>query len=82
MSKTNLPGFLAEASLVSTLGTYRINTNFDRLESEGVIPQFRFQFPGDPDVGAYLRCKSNGGGELVCRFFGGLPPFTIGGLLI
>lgn len=34
------------------------------------------------DVGAYLRCRANGGGELICRFFGGLPPFTIGGLLI
>jgi hypothetical protein len=29
-----------------------------------------------------LRCKANGGGELVCRFFAGLPPWTIGGVLV
>jgi hypothetical protein len=38
-------------------------------------------FQSDPDLGAYWRCRANGGSDLICRFFGGLPPFTIGGLL-
>ena len=42
-----------------------------------IMPQ-RIGFGGDPDIGEYLRCKANGGGELVCRFFAGLPPWTIG----
>jgi chemotaxis response regulator CheB len=45
-----------------------------------VRPQMR-RAMGDIDWGSYLRCKAAGGPELICRFFGGLPPFTIGGLL-
>ena len=79
----NIPQFNAEASLAPTMGIYRGKAALAGTSSEGsggVIPQLRFQ--SDPDVGAYLRCRANGGGELICRFFGGLPPFTIGGLLI
>jgi hypothetical protein len=79
----NMPGFDAESSLGPTIGIYGGKTVFGRFLSEGsggVMPQLRFQ--PDPDVGAYWRCRANGGDDLICRFFSGLPPFTIGGLLI
>ncbi len=79
----NMPGFDAALSLGPTIGIYRRKAVFASFPSEGsggVMPQLRFQ--SDPDVGAYWRCRANGGGDLICRFFGGLPPFTIGGLLI
>ncbi len=78
----NMPGFDAESSLGPTMGIYRRKAVFGRFPSAGsggVIPQLRFQ--SDPDLGAYWRCRANGGGDLICRFFGGLPPFAIGGLL-
>jgi uncharacterized protein (DUF736 family) len=80
----NIPGFHAESALGATMSTYRGKAVFGSYPSEGsggVMPQFRFQSQSDPDLGAYWRCKANGGGDLICRFFGGLPPFTIGGLL-
>lgn len=79
----NLPEFNAEASLGPTLGADRgiIASSSIPSQGVGVIPQFRFQAQSDPDIGSYLRCRASGGGDLVCRFFGGLPPFTIGGLL-
>ncbi len=79
----NMPGFDAALSLGPSIATYRAKAAFDRVPSgasAGVTPQLRFQ--SDPDLGAYWRCRLNGGSELVCRFFGGLPPFTIGGVLI
>ena len=82
VNEMNTPGFNAELSLGPSMGIYRGNAAFGGFPSEGrgkVMPQLRFQ--SDPDVGAYLRCRSNGGSDLICRFFGGLPPFTIGGLL-
>jgi hypothetical protein len=82
MNPINMPAFTAEASLGPTMGMYRGSAVFGRLPSQsgrGVISQLRFG--GDPDLGEYWRCKANGGGDLVCRFFAGLPPFTIGGLL-
>jgi hypothetical protein len=84
MNNMNMPGFNAEASLGPTMGIYLGKAVFGRFpsESSGVTPQFRFQFQSDPDLGAYWRCRANGGSDLICRFFGGLPPFTIGGLLI
>lgn len=81
----NMPGFDAELSLGPGMGRYRGNAVLGRLPSEGsgpITPQFRFSATSDPDLGAYLRCIANGGSEIVCRFFGGLPPFTIGGRLI
>jgi hypothetical protein len=78
----SLPNFTAELSLGPTVGTYRGKAVFGKFPSEGsggVIPQLRFQ--AGPDIGAYLRCRANGGSDLICRFFGGLPPFTIGGFL-
>ncbi len=80
----NMPGFNADLSLCPTVGIYRGKAVLGRISLEGsggIMPQFRFQFGSDPDVGAYLRCRANGGSDLICRFFGGLPPFTIGGLL-
>jgi hypothetical protein len=80
----NIPGFDAELSLGPTMGGNRGNVASSNFPSEGgrrVVPQFRFQAQSDPDLGSYLRCRASGGGDLVCRFFGGLPPFTIGGLL-
>jgi hypothetical protein len=79
----NMPGFTAESSLGRTMDMYRgriVSGGFPSEGSGGVMPQIRFQ--SDPDVGAYWRCRANGGGDLICRFLGGLPPFTIGGLLI
>jgi len=78
-----MPGFNAELSLRPTMDIYRRKAVFGRFPSEGsggVMPQLGIS--SDPDVGAYLRCRANGGDDLICRFFGGLPPFTIGGLLI
>jgi hypothetical protein len=83
MNRMNMPAFTADASLGPTMGRYRGKAVFGRFPSEGsgeAIPQFRIQ--SDPDVGAYLRCRANGGSDLICRFFGGLPPFTIGGRLL
>lgn len=80
----NMPGFNAESSLGPRLEKYRVNVVSRSFSSEAggrVKPQFRFPATSDPDLGAYLRCRANGGSDLVCRFFGGLPPFTIGGLL-
>ena len=82
VNEMNTPGFDAELSLGPTMGIYRGKAAFGGFPSEGrgkVMPQLRFQ--SDPDVGAYLRCRANGGSDLICRFFGGRPPFTIGGLL-
>ena len=78
----NMPGFGAESSLGPTRGQYQRMPVVGRCPSKGigaVMPQLRFQ--SDPDVGSYWRCRLNGGDDLICRFFGGLPPFTIGGLL-
>ncbi|MEO6561931.1 MAG: hypothetical protein ABIN99_02640 [Nitrosospira sp.] len=78
----SLPNFTAELSLGPTVGLYRGKAVFGKFPAEGsggVMPQLRFQ--ADPDIGDYLRCRANGGSDLICRFFGGLPPFTIGGLL-
>jgi len=78
----SMPGFNAAASLGPTAGTYRRRVVFAPFPSQGsagVIAQLGFG--GDPDLGEYLRCRANGGGELICRFFAGLPPFTIGGRL-
>ena len=78
-----MPGFDAALSLGPSISTYRAKVAFGRFPSgasASVTPQLRFQ--SDPDLGAYWRCRLNGGSELVCRFFGGLPPFTIGGVLI
>lgn len=80
----NMPGFSAESSLGPTKKRYRVNAVQETFSSDGsgsITPQFRFPATSDPDFGAYLRCIANGGSELVCRFFGGLPPFTIGGIL-
>jgi hypothetical protein len=78
----NMPGFTAERSLDRTINIYRrtgIVANFPSKGSKRVMPQLRFQ--PDPDVGEYWRYRANGGSDLICRFFAGLPPFTIGGLL-
>ena len=77
--KLNIPGFNGEVSLGPTVGVYhgRVTSG----AGQTVIPQLGSQLMSGVDVGAYLRCRANGGGDLVCRFFGGLPPFTIGGLL-
>ena len=82
MNTMNMPGFDAESSLGASMGIYCGKDFSGGFPSEGggVMPQLRFQ--SDPDWGDYLRCRANGGGDLICRFFGGLPPFTIGGLLI
>lgn len=80
-----IPGFNAESSLGRTMGLYRGKAGLVRFSSDGsggIMPQFRFQAQLDPDLGAYWRCRANGGSDLICRFFGGLPPFTIGGRLI
>jgi hypothetical protein len=81
----NMPGFSAESSLGPTQGRYRVRAVPETFSSDGnglIAPQFRLSATSDPDWGAYLRCIANGGNELVCRFFGGLPPFTIGGRLM
>lgn len=78
----NMPGFDAEASLGPTMGGYRstVSGSFPSEGHEQIMPQFAIH--SDRDLGAYWRCRLNGGPELVCRFFGGLPPFTIGRLLL
>jgi hypothetical protein len=75
-----MPGFTAELSLGSTASSYRGKIPSDARNRGQVMPQFRLGSVGGIDIGAYLRCKANGGSELICRFFAGLPPFTIGGL--
>jgi hypothetical protein len=79
--KPKVPGFGAEASLGPSMSRYRATMVFGGLEGGGALPQLGLGSVSGVDLGAYLRCRANGGGELVCRFFGGLPPFTIGGLL-
>lgn len=75
-----MPGFTAELSLASTASPYQGRLSSGSLGSDHVMPQFRLGSVGGVDIGAYLRCRANGGSELVCRFFAGLPPFTISGL--
>lgn len=80
-----MPGFDAESSLGPTMGFYQGKAALGRFSSDGsggIMPQFRFQAQSDPDLDAYWRCRANGGSDLICRFFSGLPPFTIGGRLI
>lgn len=82
MNTMSMPGFDAESSLTPTIGTYcgkLASGNTPARVSRGITPQLGFGM--DPDLGSYLRCRANGGSDLICRFFGGLPPFTIGGLL-
>lgn len=79
--KLNLPGFGAEASLGPAQSGYRGRTVFAGLGGAGLMPQLGFGPVSGGDIGDYLRCRANGGGDLACRFFAGLPPFTIGGLL-
>jgi len=50
-------------------------------KGSGVLPQLRIGVFTEEAV-CYSRCRSNGGGDLICRFFCGLRPFTIGGLLV
>jgi hypothetical protein len=79
-----MPGFGAEASLGSGARAYRHNSTSGGPSAQidrAVVPQLQFRITSDPDIGSYLRCRANGGSDLICRFFGGLPPFTIGGLL-
>ena len=75
-----LPGFTAEASLNKNdvAHVYRGQPVFGETRVE-IVPQLGIS--SDPDLGSYWRCRLNGGSDLICRFFGGLPPFTIGGLL-
>jgi hypothetical protein len=78
-----MPGFTAASSLGRTIDRYQGAAGAGGRRSprtQRVTPQ-QFRIQSDPDLGAYLRCRANGGSDLVCRFFGGLPPFTIGGLL-
>jgi hypothetical protein len=75
----NIPGFTAELSLSATVRIYWREPNFSNYPGGRTIPQLRVQ--SGVDLGSYLRCLANGGDDLTCRFFGGLPPFTIGGLL-
>lgn len=77
----NIPGFTAEESLAPTIGTYHrqaVFTGFPSVDSAGVVPQLLLTSP----LLDYWRCRANGGGDLVCRFFAGLAPFTIGGILV
>lgn len=75
----NIPGYTAELSLKPTVGIYRRVPGFSNYPGGRTTPQFRIQ--SGVDLGSYLRCLANGGDDLTCRFFGGLPPFTIGGSL-
>lgn len=77
-----MPGFTAELSVGSTAGSYQGKLSSDRWGRAHVMPQFRLGSVGGIDIGAYLRCRANGGSELICRFFAGLPPFTIGGRMM
>ncbi len=82
MKPLRLPGFTAEASLFPT-ARRQSTSSFGRSIAGGssVVQQFGTRSMSGVDLGGYLRCRANGGDDLVCRFFGGLPPFTIGGLL-
>ena len=77
----NIAGFTAEQSLRPTIDNYGASAVRGSRSKDGksLMPQARIG--SDPDLGAYLRCRANGGSELICRFFGGLPPFTIGRIL-
>jgi hypothetical protein len=84
MKTARLPGFTAEASLGREVGWRAAKPSFIRpaAQPSSVIAQLGTQAMSGVDLGAYLRCRANGGSDLVCRFFGGLPPFTIGGLFV
>jgi len=78
----NIPGFTAESSLAPTTGIYHgqaVFTGFPSGDSVGVVPQL---LGLNSPLLDYWRCRANGGGDLVCRFFAGLAPFTIGGVLV
>jgi len=77
--KNTLPGFTADASLYTSRRQFAAGGG-TRAARGQVVPQLT-GFGGDPDIGEYIRCRQNGGGDLVCRFFAGLPPWTIGGVL-
>jgi len=80
--RVNLPGFSAEASLGLTRSRWRATVAGSALKGgAGLIPQLGLGSASGGNVGEYVRCRANGGGDLVCRFFAGLPPFTIGRFL-
>ena len=60
----NLPGFDAERSLGLTTSTYQepVSTDFRRKPAR-VVSQFGIS--SDPDLGSYLRCRANGGSDLI-----------------
>jgi hypothetical protein len=77
--KMNMPGFSAESSLGPGVCIYQRNAAFGSSSTEGggqLVPQLGFG--GDPDYGEYWRCRENGGPDLICRFFAGLPPYVLG----
>jgi hypothetical protein len=79
----NMPGFDAESSLGTTMGIYRgrpFAADFLQKAAEELCRNL---------VSSRIRiwartgdAERMGGSDLICRFFDGLPPFTIGGLLI
>jgi hypothetical protein len=80
-----MPGFTAELSLTKGRHEFHYVAPTSSIAVAEVRPQMRWAasrgFGGDPDLGSYFRCIAAGGPELICRFFAGLPPFTIGGVL-
>ena len=71
----NMPGFGAESCLSPTMGIYRGKAVYGRFPSEGsggVMPQLGFQ--SDPDLGAYWRCRANGGAISYAVFLAGFLP--------
>jgi len=77
-----LPGFTAESSLRPAIDIYYGKPVPGGFPSDGrrkVVPQLPFQQGG---AACYWNCRGNRVDDLTCRFFCGLRPFTIGGLLI
>jgi hypothetical protein len=78
----NIPAFTAESSLGPAMQSYHGKPAFGSVGFEGgrkILPQLRVQ---TESAACYWNCRSNRVDDLTCRFFCGLRPFTIGGLLI
>jgi hypothetical protein len=84
-----LPGFNAETSVYKTGRVYHFvnafsqTSNFSRTMG-AVSAALPIGPGGSPSGGAacYWNCRGNAVDDLTCRFFCGLPPFRVGGLLI
>ncbi len=67
---------------IQSAGVNRVGSGVSAVGTGGVIPQILFDTRLTEAERCYYGYRSSGVPDLLARFFCGLRPFTIGGLLI